>query len=146
MRAFNISEQEKKEALFEVSFNRYKALKLFSFTFASFAVGLCILYWTLDYQYENRLNSLNEQLLSDFDQSIEDNKIESASDLYEGVVLYRGRADFDNVRILERLDDNFEKELNIKAVSGQKRALAQGVYKVRFVQSQTPATPVEVDQ
>ncbi len=146
MRAITISEKEKKEAFFEVSFNRYKALKLFSFTFAAFIVGLSALFWTLDYQYEQRLNALKQQLLSDFDKSIVDNKIEATTDLYEGVVLYRGKADFDNVRLVQTLEDNFQKELNINAVHGQKRAVAQGVYQIRFVKSDIPATPFEVMQ
>lgn len=146
MRALNISEQEKKEALFEVSFNRYKALRLFSFTFASFVCGLSALYWTLDYQYEQRLNDLINNLLNDFEQSIVDNKVDAISDLYEGVVLYRGKADFDNVRLLDDLDDNFQKELNIKAVIGQKRALVPGVYQIRFIKSESPAIPFEVVQ
>ena len=141
MAAIKITEQEKKAALFEVSFNRWKALKLFAFAFASFIVGLSALYWTLNYQYEQRLESLKDKLLVQFDQSIVDHQITAQADLYQGVVAYRGRADFDNVKVLARIEDNFYKEINLKAVMGQKRALAPGVYQVRFVKTDKSVQP-----
>ena len=41
----SITQKELQEAFYELSFNRWKALKLFSFCFACCIVGLTALYW-----------------------------------------------------------------------------------------------------
>lgn len=143
MGAIKITEQEKKQALFEVSFNYWKALKLFAFAFASFIVGLSALYWTLSYQYEQRIELSKAHLLTQFDKSMQDNRMRANASLYEGVVSYRGRADFDNIRQIASDQEHFAKDVSISAVSGQKRPLAPGVYQVRFVKVSDKAQAVE---
>lgn len=134
MSAITISDKEREEALFEVSFNRWRALKLFSFTFASFVIGLVILYWTLDSTFTANVNTARQKLLALFEQTVENSQMTPvATDLFENVVTFHGPADFDNVQFILVPELDFEKETALERVRGEKRMVAPGVYEIRFV-------------
>lgn len=139
MRIF-ITEEERKEALYELSFNRWKALKLFSFCFASCIVGLTTMYWTLDYSYEKRLETLTSNLLNEMETEVSNAQVHPASGMYEGVVAFRGRADFDNVSLINPLTPKYIKEHPITRVQGERRAVAEGIYQVRFTEVKVDPT------
>lgn len=129
-----ITEKEKKAALYALSFNRVKALKLFVFCMASFCVGLAALYWGLDYRYGTRLDMAKESLLKDLDRVQNHYEKSAVSDLYGSVVGFYGLADFDNVKDVSIHPKTYRKQYNVVAVKGQKRQLAPGVFEVRFVE------------
>lgn len=128
-----VTEEEKKAAYFELSFNPWKALWLFSFCFASFCVGFCALYWMLDYRYEQRLNMVRGKLLDDMEQLQTHIKQHSVSDLCEGVVSFDGHVDFDDINIISRKPFHYQRKLELIRVKGERRALSPGLYQVRFV-------------
>ena len=128
-----IGAEERKQALKELSFNRWKALKLFCFCFASFVVGLTALYWTLDYRYAQRIAVEKERLLKDMAALQEHYQFDPVADIYKGVVSYEGRADFDQAHVIAISESSFENKDQMVAVLGQKRELAPSVYEVRFI-------------
>lgn len=134
-----LTNEERKEALRELSFNRWKALKLFCFCFASFIVGLTALYWTLDYRYAERIAVEKERLLKDMAALQDHYSVEPIADLYEGVIAYEGKADFDNAHVIATPDSSLKEKGEMVAVSGQKRELAPSVYEVRFVLKENKA-------
>ena len=121
-----ITAEERQAALRELSFNRWKALKLFFFCFASFVVGLTALYWTLDQRYAQRIEVAKEQLIQEMLALKDHYQMQPIADLYEGVVAYEGRADFDQAHVIKEKGE-------LIAVKGQKRELAPSVYQIRFV-------------
>lgn len=130
-----ITEKEKKAALYALSFNRVKALKLFVFCMASFSVGLAALYWGLDYRYGTRLELAKTELLSDLDRIEHHYETDAISDMYSSVVGFYGLADFDNVKDVSIQPKTYRKQYDVVAVKGQKRQLAPGVYELRFVET-----------
>ncbi len=142
MRIF-ITEEERKEAFYELSFNRWKALKLFSFCFASCIVGLTAMYWTLDYTYEKRLETLTTNLLNEMETEVSNAQMHPVSGLYDGVVSFRGRADFDNVSIINPLTPKYIKEHPLTKVRGERRAVAEGIYQIRFTTTSEEPLPVK---
>ena len=129
-----LSAEEKKAALRALSFNWRKALRLFCFCLASFSVGLCALYWWLDYRYAERLSSLQEQMVHDIAIAKLDNQPHAQADIYQGVVRMVGRADFDNVTVLGDEVSSYPRSVKLVKVKGEKRAIAPGIYQIRFVE------------
>lgn len=130
-----ISKEDRKAALYELSFNRWKALRLFSFCFASFFVGLTALYWTLDYKYEQRLEEAKSYLLTQMDILEAHYQVRPVSDLYNSVVAFEGKADFDDIKVISIESDvtnPVDEDLYLEPIHGQKRVLAPGVYEIRF--------------
>lgn len=128
----SITQKELQEAFYELSFNRWKALKLFSFCFACCIVGLTALYWTLDVSFEKRIDTLTQKLLQEMENEVNNAQMPPVSSIYEGVVEYRGRADFDNVTIINPLTAKYIKDHSISRVHGERRAVAEGIYEIRF--------------
>ena len=134
-----ITAEERQAALRELSFNRWKALKLFFFCFASFVVGLTALYWTLDQRYAQRIEAAKEQLIQEMLALKDHYQMQPIADLYEGVVAYEGRADFDQAHVIVIPKAEFKEKGELIAVKGQKRELAPSVYQIRFVAAETNA-------
>ena len=128
-----ISAAERQAALRELCVNRWKALKLFFFCFASFVVGLTALYWTLDHRYAQRIEAAKEQLIQEMLALKDHYQMQPIADLYEGVVAYEGRADFDQAHVIVIPKAEFKEKGELIAVKGQKRELAPSVYQIRFV-------------
>ena len=128
-----LTAEEKKAALWELSFNWLKALKLFFFCLAAFSVGLTALYWTLDEQYGQRLEAVKAQLLRDMGALEEHYSYKPVASLYEGVVAFGGKADFDATKaVVIPSAERLNKE-QLVAVKGQRREVAPSVYEVRFI-------------
>lgn len=137
-----ITAEERQAALRELSFNRWKALKLFFFCFASFVVGLTALYWTLDQRYAQRIEVAKEQLIQEMLALKDHYQMQPIADLYEGVVAYEGRADFDQAHVIVIPKAEFKEKGELIAVKGQKRELAPSVYQIRFVVADANANAV----
>lgn len=130
-----LTKSEKKAALYAISFNRGKALRLFLFCLACFSVGISIWYWQQDHSYGNKIESYRQQMLSTIDEQLKDQNFTAFSELQEGVLSCRGIVDFDHVVYLNDKPNLYEKSQQLKQVKGQKRQLATGVYEIRFVPS-----------
>ena len=128
-----LTEEERAQALYELSFNWSKACKLFFLCLASCLLGLSILYWTLDYQTKERTTKLQAQLVADMDAISSYYHYEPLADLYEGVVGFRGKVDFDHLTLLGSKPERYHHEVKLTEVKGQKRVVGTGVYELRFV-------------
>ena len=128
-----LTEEERAQALYELSFNWSKACKLFFLCLASCLLGLSILYWTLDYQTKERTTKLQAQLVADMDAISSYYHYEPLADLYEGVVGFRGKVDFDHITLLGSKPERYHHEVKLTEVKGQKRVVGTGVYELRFV-------------
>lgn len=128
-----ITAKEKKAALRALQFNWGKAWRLFCFCFASFSIGLSVLYWTLDLSYVKHINNAKALLLQDMANLKDLHHMQAISDLHEGVVFYQGPVDFDQVKILVMGSQEVPKIGKMYAVKGQKREVARNVYEIRFV-------------
>ena len=128
-----LTEEERAQALYELSFNWSKACKLFFLCLASCLLGLSVLYWTLDYQTKERTTKLQAQLVADMDAISSYYHYEPLSDLYEGVVGFRGKVDFDHITLLGSKPERYHHEVKLTEVKGQKRVVGTGVYELRFV-------------
>ncbi len=135
-----LTSEERAQALYQLSFNWVKALRLFFLCMASCLVGLTVLYWSLDYQTKERTTKLQAQLIADMEAISTYYHYEPLADLYEGVVGFRGKADFAQVTVLGDKPERYHHEVKLTAVKGQKRSVGRGVYQVRFV-SKTAAAP-----
>lgn len=128
-----LTEEERAQALYELSFNWSKACKLFFLCLASCLLGLSVLYWTLDYQTKERTTKLQAQLVADMDAISSYYHYEPLADLYEGVVGFRGKVDFDHITLLGSKPERYHHEVKLTEVKGQKRVVGTGVYELRFV-------------
>lgn len=128
-----LTEEERAQALYELSFNWSKACKLFFLCLASCLLGLSVLYWTLDYQTKERTTKLQAQLVADMDAISSYYHYEPLADLYEGVVGFRGKVDFDYITLLGSKPERYHHEVKLTEVKGQKRVVGTGVYELRFV-------------
>lgn len=128
-----LTEEERAHALYELSFNWSKACKLFFLCLASCLLGLSVLYWTLDYQTKERTTKLQAQLVADMDAISSYYHYEPLADLYEGVVGFRGKVDFDYITLLGSKPERYHHEVKLTEVKGQKRVVGTGVYELRFV-------------
>ena len=128
-----LTEEERAQALYELSFNWSKACKLFFLCLASCLLGLSVLYWTLDYQTKERTTKLQAQLVADMDAISSYYHYEPLADLYEGVVGFRGKVDFDHITLLGSKPERYHHEVKLTDVKGQKRVVGTGVYELRFV-------------
>lgn len=128
-----LTEEERAQALYELSFNWSKACKLFFLCLASCLLGLSVLYWTLDYQTKERTTKLQAQLVADMDAIASFYHYEPLADLYEGVVGFRGKVDFDHITLLGSKPERYHHEVKLTEVKGQKRVVGTGVYELRFV-------------
>ncbi|MDT3663837.1 MAG: hypothetical protein ROM54_10060 [Anaerobiospirillum sp.] len=142
-----LTEEERAQALYELSFNWSKACKLFFLCLASCLLGLSVLYWTLDYQSKERTTKLQAQLVADMDAIASFYHYEPLADLYEGVVGFRGKVDFDQVTYLGVQMERYHHEVKLTEVKGQKRVVGTGVYELRFVpKNAEPQAEVESKQ
>ena len=107
--------------------------KLFFLCLASCLLGLSVLYWTLDYQTKERTTKLQAQLVADMDAISSYYHYEPLADLYEGVVGFRGKVDFDHITLLGSKPERYHHEVKLTEVKGQKRVVGTGVYELRFV-------------
>lgn len=128
-----LTEEERAQALYELSFNWSKACKLFFLCLASCLLGLSVLYWILDYQTKERTTKLQAQLVADMDAISSYYHYEPLADLYEGVVGFRGKVDFDHITLLGSKPERYHHEVKLTEVKGQKRVVGTGVYELRFV-------------
>lgn len=128
-----LTKEEKKAALYSISFNRTKALSLFLFCLASFCLGITVWYWQQDRAYGQKIESYKQELLQTMTEQINDHNFTAQSDLHEGVVAVQGVMDFDEVWYLNDKPNLYEKKQDTMAVHGQKRQIALGVYEIRFV-------------
>ncbi|HIV54884.1 MAG TPA: hypothetical protein H9898_03775 [Candidatus Anaerobiospirillum stercoravium] len=128
-----LSSKERAQSLYQLSFNRGKAARLFVLCLAACLVGLSALYWMIDYDSRERNARLKAQLLSDIDAIAQFYHYEPLADLYEGVVAYRGKVDFDQVTLLGDKPERYHHEVEVSPVKGQKRSIGRGVYELRFV-------------
>ena len=128
-----LTEEERAQALYELSFNWSKACKLFFLCLASCLLGLSVLYWTLDYQTKERTTKLQAQLVADMDAISSYYHYEPLADLYEGVVGFRGKVDFDHITLLGSKPERYHHEVKLTEVKGQKLVVGTGVYELRFV-------------
>lgn len=128
-----LTEEERAQALYELSFNWSKACKLFFLCLASCLLGLSVLYWTLDYQTKERTTKLQAQLVADMDAISSYYHYEPLADLYEGVVGFRGKVDFDHITLLGSKPERYHHEVKLTEIKGQKRVVGTGVYELRFV-------------
>lgn len=128
-----LTEEERAQALYELSFNWSKACKLFFLCLASCLLGLSVLYWTLDYQTKERTTKLQAQLVADMDAISSYYHYEPLAELYEGVVGFRGKVDFDHITLLGSKPERYHHEVKLTEVKGQKRVVGTGVYELRFV-------------
>lgn len=128
-----LTEEERAQALYELSFNWSKACKLFFLCLASCLLGLSVLYWTLDYQTKERTTKLQAQLVADMDAISSYYHYEPLADLYEGVVGFCGKVDFDHITLLGSKPERYHHEVKLTEVKGQKRVVGTGVYELRFV-------------
>ena len=128
-----LTEEERAQALYELSFNWSKACKLFFLCLASCLLGLSVLYWTLDYQTKERTTKLQAQLVADMNAISSYYHYEPLADLYEGVVGFRGKVDFDHITLLGSKPERYHHEVKLTEVKGQKRVVGTGVYELRFV-------------
>ena len=136
-----LTEEERAQALYELSFNWSKACKLFFLCLASCLLGLSVLYWTLDYQTKERTTKLTKerttklqaQLVADMDAISSYYHYDPLADLYEGVVGFRGKVDFDHITLLGSKPERYHHEVKLTEVKGQKRVVGTGVYELRFV-------------
>ena len=108
-----LTEEERAQALYELSFNWSKACKLFFLCLASCLLGLSVLYWTLDYQTKERTTKLQAQLVADMDAISSYYHYEPLSDLYEGVVGFRGKVDFDHITLLGSKPERYHHEVKL---------------------------------
>lgn len=128
-----LTEEERAQALYELSFNWSKACKLFFLCLAACLLGLSVLYWTLDYQTKERTTKLQAQLVADMNAISSYYHYEPLADLYEGVVGFRGKVDFDHITLLGSKPERYHHEVKLTEVKGQKRVVGTGVYELRFV-------------
>ena len=128
-----LTEEERAQALYKLSFNWSKACKLFFLCLASCLLGLSVLYWTLDYQTKERTTKLQAQLVADMVAISSYYHYEPLADLYEGVVGFRGKVDFDHITLLGSKPERYHHEVKLTEVKGQKRVVGTGVYELRFV-------------
>ena len=119
-----LTEEERAQALYELSFNWSKACKLFF---------LCLASCFLDYQTKERTTKLQAQLVADMDAISSYYHYEPLADLYEGVVGFRGKVDFDHITLLGSKPERYHHEVKLTEVKGQKRVVGTGVYELRFV-------------
>lgn len=128
-----LTPEERAQALYELSFNWGKASRLFLLCFASCLLGLTVLYWIMDYQTKERITALQAQLVADMDAISSYYHYEPLADLYEGVVGFRGKVDFDQVTYLGDPMERYHHEVKLTEVKGQKRVVGTGVYELRFI-------------
>lgn len=137
-----ITAKEKRAALRALRFNFGKAWRLFCFCFASFAIGLAVLYWSLDLSYVRHINHAKASLLQDMANLKDLHQVQAVADLHEGVLSYQGPVDFDQVKILVMGMQEVPESGKMQAVKGQKREVARNVYEIRFVPKDTAASTV----
>lgn len=131
---FMVTNEEKKQALYSLAFNKFKFIKLLSFALASFSLGLCALYYYLDYNYTQKIETGKEQIIKHLDFLASKSNFAPASDLYEHVVEFKGILDVDGVTFVNDELFVYEKQREIYAVKGQKRLVAPNVYEIRFIE------------
>lgn len=128
-----LTKAEKKAALYAISFNRGKALRLFLFCLASFCVGICVWYWQLDRAYGKKLEYFRQDMLSTMEEQLKNHDSAALSEVHKGVVSCDGIVDFDQLTYLNDRPYLYEKNQKVVKVHGQKRPVALGVYEIRFV-------------
>lgn len=128
-----LTEEERKAALYSISFNLGKAFRLFVFCLASFCVGICIWYWQQERAYGLTLASYKQKLLYTMEEQIKDHNFTPLSKIYDGVISCDGVVDLDQIVYLNEKPELYEKPVHLTKVKGQKRPIALGVYEVRFV-------------
>lgn len=130
-----ISEEEKKRALYSLSFNKFKFLKLFCLSLASFCIGLSALYCYLGNSYTQKVATGKEQIMKHLDFLASKSNLAPASDLYDYIVEFKGVLDQDDISYINKEPFVYEKTREIYEVKGQKRLVAPNVYEVRFIKT-----------
>lgn len=128
-----ITAKERKAAIRALRFNWGKAWQLFCFCFASFVIGLAILYWRLDLSYVQHIDAVKASLLQEMAELKDHQHMQAVADLYEGIVAYDGVVDFDQAKIIVLATQELPEKGKLHAVTGQKREVARNVYEIRFV-------------
>lgn len=88
----------------------------------------------LSEQYQERLATVKSQLISQLQQQEREFRYTPQSQLYEGVVSFGGKADFDHVKIIDKGADEYNRLYPMIHVKGQKRLVAPNIYELRFVE------------